>query len=382
MQRGNILKKHGAWHLRYYTSEVVNGAPVRRQVMRRLAPVNDQYRSKGDVLNIAQDFLTPENRGLHQPEGGLTLTEFSDRYFFPYVASKRKPSTLKFYKDVFANHLKDRVGHLRLREFTTRHAQDVLDGIPLSHQSLLRIKTGMSAIFTYARQRDFIRTANPVQGTKAEGKRIEPERYAYSLKEVEHILAKLSEPARTVCALAAFTGLSEGEIRGLRWEDYDGAALRVRRTVWRTHVGDTKTDTRRNSVPVIPVLQKILAAHRKRTPNAPTDYIFAGEKKRFALHLDNLSRRVIKPALGSAWHGWHAFRRGLATNLFTLGVPAEAAQTILRHANVSTTRTHYIVLESRNAGRDAMRRLERAVSNKGQVRDNRRARNRKHPHKH
>jgi len=35
-------------------------------------------------------------------------------------------------------------------------------------------------------------------------------------------------------------------------------------------------------------------------------------------------------------------RRGLGTNLYRLGVPKITIQTILRHAHVSTTMTHYI----------------------------------------
>jgi len=32
------------------------------------------------------------------------------------------------------------------------------------------------------------------------------------------------------------------------------------------------------------------------------------------------------------WHGWHAFRRGLATNLHALGVDDKTIQAILRHS--------------------------------------------------
>jgi len=42
------------------------------------------------------------------------------------------------------------------------------------------------------------------------------------------------------------------------------------------------------------------------------------------------------------WHGWHACRRGLGSNLYALGVPEKVIQLILRHANVSTTNTYYI----------------------------------------
>lgn len=42
------------------------------------------------------------------------------------------------------------------------------------------------------------------------------------------------------------------------------------------------------------------------------------------------------------WHGWDAFRRGLATTLYSLGVDDLMIQQILRHTDVSITRKHYI----------------------------------------
>ena len=71
----------------------------------------------------------------------------------------------------------------------------------------MRIKTGISAIFTFAKQWNILQGVNPVQGVKVEGRKTEPTRFAYPLKEVLDIIAALPEPASTVVALAAFTGL-------------------------------------------------------------------------------------------------------------------------------------------------------------------------------
>ena len=82
----------------------------------------------------------------------------------------------------------------------------------------------------------------------------------------------------------------------------------------------------------------------------------------FALHLDNLSRRVIRPALGEGrWHGWHGFRRGLASNLCALGIAPKVIQSILRQANVETTQTHYIIVndEQNRAAMDELSKLAR-----------------------
>ncbi|HVO59420.1 MAG TPA: tyrosine-type recombinase/integrase [Terriglobales bacterium] len=60
------------------------------------------------------------------------------------------------------------------------------------------------------------------------------------------------------------------------------------------------------------------------------------------------------------WHGWHAARRGLGSNLYALGVPEKVIQQILRHANVSTTATYYIKTVPAQVT-DAMEKLQQAV---------------------
>jgi hypothetical protein len=42
------------------------------------------------------------------------------------------------------------------------------------------------------------------------------------------------------------------------------------------------------------------------------------------------------------WHGWDAFRRGLATNLNALGVDDKTIQAILRHGNVGLSMNVYV----------------------------------------
>ena len=61
------------------------------------------------------------------------------------------------------------------------------------------------------------------------------------------------------------------------------------------------------------------------------------------------------------WHGWHAARRGLGTNLYRLGVPKKTIQATLRHANVSTTNTFYIKSAADDM-RAGMAKLERLLA--------------------
>jgi integrase len=98
----------------------------------------------------------------------------------------------------------------------------------------------------------------------------------------------------------------------------------------------------------------------------PSDsYIFAGERRGQPLNLANLVNRVIKPCLKKRapeiqWKGWHAFRRSLASNLYSLGVEPKVIQAILRHSDIGTTLAYYVQTPD-NKSREAIEKIESAV---------------------
>ena len=107
-------------------------------------------------------------------------------------------------------------------------------------------------------------------------------------------------------------------------------------------------------------MKKALVAHRKQS--AGDGYIFAARNGQ-PMRLENVTNRNIKPALKKAklnWYGWHAFRRGVGTNLHTLGVDNTTISNILRHGNVAVTQQFYMKPVAVNS-RKAMKKLERAL---------------------
>ena len=61
------------------------------------------------------------------------------------------------------------------------------------------------------------------------------------------------------------------------------------------------------------------------------------------------------------WHGWHAARRGLGSNLYRLGVPPMVIQRILRHSSVGTTANYYMKTAADDV-RNAMAKFEKTVT--------------------
>ena len=187
--------------------------------------------------------------------------------------------------------------------------------------------------------------------------------HAYTLEEVAEMLEKVPEPGRTVCAVAAFTGLARSELRGLKWEDYDGKTINVQRKIWNDRVGAPKTEAREAGVYVIPLLRKILAKYKSAYPLIGEGRIFRGEKKLKSLHLENLARRDIPRYIKDGWFGWHAFRRGLGTRLNKMGVDDKEIQSILKHADISTTQAFYI-LPNRERAEASLKRLDKTLRTK------------------
>jgi integrase len=183
---------------------------------------------------------------------------------------------------------------------------------------------------------------NPVQGVITPKGTRPGKTHAYTLNEIYTLLDALhEEPAHTLCLTAALSGLSQSELVALKWDDISDGEINVKRGVWHGKVSKTKTAAREESLPLLPIVQEALEEHKAR--NGYHEWVFHGETGE-PLRMDNFNARVIRPTLKEAnipWHGWHAFRRGLASNLRDLGADAKVAQAILRHANVRTTLDFY-----------------------------------------
>jgi integrase len=369
-QQGLIVKIGKFWFVRYWERRMVTGAVVRQRVSHKLGPVTTK--GKNPPANIvaasAQHMVSVHTAGL-APEQIVTVVDFVEGVYLPRIEEHKRPSTAKGYRDIWRLHLNPLARTLWLKNVRTHHVQSWLDELAkrgLSSNTIKHIKSVVSAIFKLAKQLGYYDGENPSRDTVISPRAPRPmETHAYSLDEIDAILAALPEPVSTAFAVASYTGLRLGEIQGLTWEDYRDAHLYVARNIWNGHVGAPKTRKSSAPVPVIPRLAHRLELHRLTTGNPVDGPIFRNALGR-PMGLASLVHRVILPALNRCavcgkpeighkaahayerdprvpmWHGWHAARRGLGSNLYRLGVAPKVIQAILRHSDVSTTVTYYI----------------------------------------
>ena len=379
-QKGYVFRTGKFWFIRYYEDRVVEGQIQRRLVAKKLTearPEDFRLKKRSQIPAEVRRLQTEHMLKVNQPAlshvgGNMTLAEFAEQVWWPHLKTRLREGTVHDYWYYWTSHLAPHVKDEWLRDFRTAHAQRMFEQIARSHPNmkkttLQRFRTAMSSLFRLAIQLDYRTERNPVHDVRLPKAPDSDETYAYSRQEVEELLRLVSSPlARTIIAVAAYAGLRISEVAGLTWEAYDGKELWVLQAVVRGKIVPPKREASKAPVPVLPLLRLYLDDWRQRCGNPASGLIFpTGRGTPWSMN--NILNCFIRPAIDGCatcgklkakhkradhqyqrneekvrWHGWHAFRRGLATNLHEMGIPDRHIQDILRHSDVSVTRKAYI----------------------------------------
>jgi integrase len=376
-QNGFLYEHHGAWYVRYRQRiSKGDGSTNLRRASKHLGRSKD-FRNISDVEQCRASFMQTVNRDRLSANSRITLTAFVEGAYLPWTKEERRASTSKGHHEIWINHIRDHVGELHLREFRTVDASRMLRAIAkendLTKTTLQHIKSVLSTIFTYAKNEGAFDGANPVDGVLIPRHAKEPgETHAYDLGQVLQILDRLPLLEKSLVATAALAGLRQGELRGLEWADYRGTELVIKRSIWMSVVNLPKTRASRDSVPIIPALAQILDEYRSSMGNPEVGLVFhSGDG--LPICVDRLGRRVIRRALQAIrlpWYGWHAFRRGLASNLYEIGAQDKVVQRILRHSKPHVTRERYIKVFDRTV-LEAVEKVQARIEELRQAKEDR-----------
>lgn len=190
-------------------------------------------------------------------------------------------------------------------------------------------------------------------------------------EEAKRLIAALTdEPLAALYIVAISTGMRQGELFGLRWEDVDwtNGTLNLQQTIVQVRSGEMfvqapKTRRGRRSVPLLPFAAEALRRHRAEQ-NAQrlalgdrwrdNDLVFT-DGTGGPLRAQNVMRRSFVPLLeraGLPHIRFHDLRHSAASIMLALGVSLKTVQEILGHANIATTGdiySHVMPVQQREA---------------------------------
>jgi len=373
LQEGQYVVIGQNWYIRYWETRNQSGTLVRKRVTKFLAPAIGRAvkNPPAEIVTLGVKHMITVNAPAIRAERVLTMGDFVDTVYWPFIERRLKPSTLMSYRTIWNTHLKPHCAKVWLRDVKCCDVQNWLWKIGTevkAHNSQLHIKGLLSAIFAHARQSGCFNEANPVRDTKTDPHAVEPaETHAYSIEEEFDLLAILPQLAATAFAIACFAGLRIGEIGGLQWEDYRDNQLFISRSLWHGRIGNCKNKNSRAAVRVIDQLKQRLDMWKLACGSPQSGPMFKNVKTGKPMDLTRLPETTIQPLLqrcvhcGKAkgmahaaadhvfeqdptlpkWYGWHSCRRALGSNLNRLGINRYVIAKILRHGDVTTTEKYY-----------------------------------------
>jgi integrase len=155
--------------------------------------------------------------------------------------------------------------------------------------------------------------------------------------------------------IAGLSGLRRGELAALRWNDLEGAKLRVDEAVYRGQLGTPKSPKSRRIVSVPSQVLEVLEDWRAPCKfNQPENFMFS-IRTNSPIDLNRVLERLIKPIeekLGLPRFSWHDFRHAYTTWGREAGVEAEVMRDQVGHASVAMTQDVYTHFGDRGAAAD------------------------------
>lgn len=268
------------------------------------------------------------------PKEVPTFAKFAEEFMATYSEANNKPSEVQSKRTILKHHLLPAFGGKKLDVIQQREIEgykslklkaDLAPKTVNNHLTILR------RILSLATEWGVLTHTPPVKWLKVP----EPEFDFLDFEEA----ARLEKGARgewaAMITVGLTTGLRQGELLALRWEDVDlvRGRLLVRRAVARGVVGTPKSGKSRE----IPLNEKAVAA-LKRQRHLRGELVFCDDAGRM------LRKGACKWPLWSACKraglrriGWHTLRHTFASHLVMRRAPLKAVQELLGHSTIEMT---------------------------------------------
>jgi integrase len=311
-----------------------------------------QYPTKSTAKRAAEPLRVAANKETvtTKPEGeSLTFRKVIDAYIAEELPERH--STRRGYLAKLQNHIRPMWDDTDLTRLTAAEVEAWLKGLKLSGKTKVHLRSLLHILVDSAMRRGWLELKrNPLELVRVVGAARKKKRRGITLAQWKVLLAELSsEPMRTAVITCACLGLRCSELFALQWADFDWDAgtVTIQRGIVEGHVGELKTESSHDMLPVDEQLAATLFEWRKKTPfNAESDWVFASPQSGGAMPYPgrSLQQNWLTPAavrVGIGSIGWHALRHTYRSLLGDSNTPMGVQQELMRHASIITTMNVY-----------------------------------------
>jgi integrase len=298
------------------------------------------------------------DRGLVFDADNLTAGAYLDRWLSDSVRDTVKATTFERYEQITRLHLKPALGRVKLKGITPAHVRGLYRDKLEAGSSARTVRYVHTTLHKALKQavmdglipRNATEAVKPPQLSREEMHPLTPEQAKLLLQTTYETEDRLE----ALYVLAIHTGLRQGELLGLKWDDVDleDSSLQVRRTLAITRSGPVfispKTTGSRRSVKLTSKAIEALRRHLERQLGeidrigslwSENGLIFASETGE-PLDRRTVTKLKFKPLLkraGLPEIRFHDLRHTCATLLLTRNVNPKIVSEMLGHASIAIT---------------------------------------------
>ena len=316
--------------------------------------------TRAEVAAKLAKFLSDQEGGLTFDAGKQTLDDYLDRWLNDSVRGTVRQSTFERHEQIIRLHLRPSLGSIKLKALRPAHVQgfyrESLDS-GLSPATVHKIHAVLhkalgQAVGWSLVPRNPTEVVTPPRPAPDEVRPLGSEQVKVLLE------AASGERFESIYVLAIYTGLRQGELLGLKWDDVDlgDGLVRVRRTLTRHRgrllLSEPKTKRSRRTVrltePAVDALRDHLARQVVQIEGLGDAYrdqglVFATQTGAL-VNPSNLRKRSFAPLLeraGLPKIRFHDLRHTCATLLLARNVNPKIVSEMLGHATISITLDTY-----------------------------------------
>ena len=316
-------------------------------------------KNKAEVKTKLRKALADRDEGIAYDAENLRVGEYLGRWLEDSVKDTVRQRTHERYESLVRVHISPALGRVKLKALTPAHVRSLYRKrleAGLSAQSVLHIHRVLSKALKQARDDGLVprNAAAPVKPPSPRREEIRP----LSQEQVQTFLKAVSgDRLEALYVVAITTGLRQGELLGLKWEDLDldAGTLQVRRTLSETRDGrgfEPPKSGKGRGVRLTRRAVTALRSYRKaqleeRMARASlwreNGLVFASEAGTPMLRRNMMRHykiRLLRAGLSDGFR-FHDLRHTCATLLLRQGVHVKFVQELLGHSDVSLTLNIY-----------------------------------------
>lgn len=301
-------------------------------------------KTKKAVADKLRDRLSSEETDLAPEADNMRVDEYLDRWL-PTVGGTVKERTWARHEEVVRLHHKPSIGRVKLRKLNPLDVQELylskLDS-GLSPRTVQIIHTTLHKALKQAVRWSLVpkNMTEAVTPPKPQKKEIR----VLTSEETKRLLrAARGDKFEALYVLAVTTGMRQGELLGLKWDDIDldEGTLRVRRTLWEGKTTPPKTAKANRSIRLTGMAREALRTHLERGNGSEWGFSTISGTPANCHNLTNRSWWPLLKKTGLPRMPFHNLRHTAATLLLSQGVHPKLVQELLGHADISTTLNTY-----------------------------------------